>query len=170
MRKQTGFTLVELMVVIAIGAVLLSVAIPNFFGTRPEKMLRSAAADVDSILKKARMRAVRENGCFSVTFDAVNEDYQLFLDDGGGFAMMACNGSQDFGETTEETGTLPQGIDLNTIRMTGPNTTVNQLTTTFNGRGLLVWPQNTSVEMTLINSRNAQMFVDLSLSGGSRIR
>ena len=110
MRKNSGFTLFELMVVVGIMAILASIAVPGFLNWLPKYRMRSAADEVLSTLQNAKLRAVRENDIVSVTFDFANDRYLAFLDNGAG--ASAGNGIQEAGEVTVKNGQLPAGIDL----------------------------------------------------------
>ncbi len=59
--SSRGFTLVELMVTIAVAAVLLVIAVPNFRTITINNRLRTAADDVYSAVNTARMEAIKRN-------------------------------------------------------------------------------------------------------------
>ena len=61
MQKRSGFTLIELAVVIVLLAILAGVGIPNFLSWLPKYRLKSAARDLYSNLQLAKMSAVRSN-------------------------------------------------------------------------------------------------------------
>ena len=69
MRKDSGFTLIELMVVIAIVAILASVTVPNLIAWLPKYRVGSAARNVMSAVEFARLQAIRENSDVDVNFD-----------------------------------------------------------------------------------------------------
>jgi prepilin-type N-terminal cleavage/methylation domain-containing protein len=77
MRKQSGFTIYEIMVVIAIIAILASIAVPNYLAWLPKQKLRNAASDLRANMQNARLVAVKQNGNCSVTFNTSNDSYAI---------------------------------------------------------------------------------------------
>ena len=80
MRKQTGFTTVELLIAIIIMAVVAAIAIPNFIQWLPNYRLRSASQDLLSNFQKAKLAAVKHNVNVAVCFLSDNSGYEAFLD------------------------------------------------------------------------------------------
>jgi prepilin-type N-terminal cleavage/methylation domain-containing protein len=60
-RKQYGFTLIELMVTIAVVFATLLIALPSFFAMRQRAALRSAAEETLGLWTQARMEAAKRN-------------------------------------------------------------------------------------------------------------
>ncbi|MDO9567540.1 MAG: GspH/FimT family pseudopilin [Candidatus Desulfaltia sp.] len=92
-NKQSGFTLIELIVIIAILAVFAGIAVPNFLSYMPKHRLNGAARQVMGDLMAARMKAVKENNRFKVFFLSNNHQYKILDDDNN-------NNAEDSGEWT----------------------------------------------------------------------
>lgn len=67
-KSKAGFTLVELMIAVAIIGIMAAVAAPGFIAWLPNYRLKSAARDLYSALQNARLLAVRENTTVQVVF------------------------------------------------------------------------------------------------------
>lgn len=91
-KKQSGFTLIEMMVVLAIFAIVAAIAIPNFMSLLPGMRLNGAARQVMGDLMAARMNAVKQNNRFRVFFNSPGTNQYQILDDDDN------DGSADTGE------------------------------------------------------------------------
>ena len=69
-KKQKGFSLIELLVVMAIITILLSIVIPGFVKMGPGRRLKSAARDVVSDIQLAKTQALRDRRTYSILFDS----------------------------------------------------------------------------------------------------
>jgi len=67
-RHNAGFTIWELMIVIAIIAVLSAIAVPNMIGWRERAKLRGAVSNLSGDLQWAKIRAVRDHDDVEVLF------------------------------------------------------------------------------------------------------
>ncbi|MBU2227905.1 MAG: GspH/FimT family pseudopilin [Proteobacteria bacterium] len=83
-RKGNGFTLLELMIVIAVMGIMTTIAIPSYQTFMAQRRLNGAARQVMSDLMAARMKAVSLNQKVKVSFGS-NHAYQIWNDaDGNG--------------------------------------------------------------------------------------
>jgi len=73
MKKIAGFTLVEMMVVVAVFAIMAAVAIPAFMSLLPGMRLNGAARQVAGDLMAARMKAVKLNQDTKVFFTSSSQ-------------------------------------------------------------------------------------------------
>jgi type II secretion system protein H len=74
-KKAKGFTLVELIIVLALLAIVAAIASPSFQRMAINAGLRSAAKDIMSDFANLKARAVAENTPFQITFDMANNNY-----------------------------------------------------------------------------------------------
>lgn len=68
--KHAGFSLLELMIGVAILAILASIALPSFQATIADSKIRTAAESVQNGLQKARMEAITLNANVAFTLAA----------------------------------------------------------------------------------------------------
>ena len=77
MKKKGGFTIIELVVALAIMGIAVSVAIPGFSRWLPGYRLKSAATDLYTNLQLTKMYAVRDNAEWAIYFDPAFDAYQI---------------------------------------------------------------------------------------------
>lgn len=128
MKTQKGFTIYELLTVIAIIAIMASIAIPNMISWRNDAKLRSASTIIRGDLQLAKLRALRENTIVVMIFTA--SGYNIFIDNGAG--ANAGNWNLDADEVVVRNRQLPAGVSIALpTTFDSPNNR-----TRFNGRGL----------------------------------
>jgi len=156
-RRQLGFSLIELMVIIAILGIMSTIAIPNIISYRNNARLRGAASEMLSVFRKAQVAAVKRNYNTGMVFDASTGTTTVFLDNGAG--ALANNFTQDAGEPTLDVYTVPADCSISGI-------TFASNTTGFVPRGL---PLKIGTIVISSASAKAQYRVRVSLAGHTKL-
>lgn len=84
MRQSKGFTMIELIVTLAVLAILIGIAIPSYNSLMPRYRLNGAARQVATDLMKARMQAVKLSTNVTVTFNGTTDSYTISNTSSGG--------------------------------------------------------------------------------------
>ena len=137
-----GFSLIEIVFVLAIFAVLAAIALPNWSTLLPDFNLRAAARQVQSELHRIKSQAVSENVTYQLVFSGTGDNYRV----------------ERVGATPPQQGikSLPEGIDVR-----------NSTTLGFTARGTgITTPDGT---LKLCNSKNAGYNIVVNRTGRIRI-
>jgi type IV pilus assembly protein PilA len=74
-RGQKGFTLIELMIVVAIIGILAAIAIPNFISFKKKAIISSAIANLETLRSALTQYAAdRDDGCYPDAGDMAWDD------------------------------------------------------------------------------------------------
>jgi type II secretion system protein H len=147
LHKKDGFSLFELLVVLAIIAVVSTIAAPHVISWRSSAKLRGAADNVRGDLQMSKVRAVRERTPVTVTFTATN--YRVTFTD------------KDGNDRILRDRQLPAGVRVD-LANTGFGFMGDE--TQFNGRGLPV-----AGSAVLVNTKGEQKTIIVSSLGRIRI-
>ncbi len=74
-RAQAGYTLVELLIVVAIIGIMAAIGIPSFIGLRPRIRLYNNVMVLSNEIALARVRAISKSTDYRIQFDLANDSY-----------------------------------------------------------------------------------------------
>jgi type IV fimbrial biogenesis protein FimT len=168
MKKQTGFTLLELMATIAIIAILSAVAVPNFMSWRTSKNLGAGAREILSAIQETRMIAIKNQIQTVITFDTDTGSYEAFIDDGmgsndddlDGILDKAKNGTREGDEAIIVSGRIPGDIRIINASFGGIGAQNR-----FDSRGMA----SANGNVTLANQSGESRKIIVLMSGSARI-
>ena len=143
MHKNSGYTIIEVLTVIAIISIVLGIVIPNVLGWLPRYRLRSGAEEIQSTLQLARLGAIKQNKDATVTFDTTNHTYLAEISENG---LRIKNGK------------MPSGI---IIASSSPSSEVE-----FNSRGLA----NEATTILVRNNQGGTKTITVNIVGVSSIQ
>jgi len=75
--QKSGFTLLELMVALAIVGVVTGIAIPYYYNMLPHIRMKNAAGEISTELMKARMRSIAKRTNYTCTFNLYTNIYTI---------------------------------------------------------------------------------------------
>jgi prepilin-type N-terminal cleavage/methylation domain-containing protein len=127
MKRDRGFTIMELIVVIAVVAILSSIAVPPYLNWRSSNKFKDAFSLFRGDLERAKSHAIKRNEPVAILISA--DGYSIFVDDGSGGGIDG-NWNHEPGEEFLLDRSLPAGIRIDLIK-----TTFGNDRTCFNGRG-----------------------------------
>ncbi|MCI5160553.1 MAG: type II secretion system protein GspH [Candidatus Electrothrix sp. AX5] len=171
LRKTEGFSLIEILVVIAIIGVLSAIVVPSFISGMPTRRLKSAARDLYGAMQQARLLAVKNNQNCTLRFGAtsyyIDEDDDEVFDAGEKEVKLSIYNDVQFGS-----GTAPTSPDQ--LRRIGAHSSSKASSITFISAGTaefspdLINGDNT-VYLQNINNPSKSFAVSVQLSGASKI-
>ena len=138
-NRKAGFTLLELMVTLAIIGLMAAIAAPSFSKSVPRAKLRRATYQIANDLKLARLKCISGNHGTRITFDTANNTYTRYLDTNRDGTFAA-------GEADIVNRTLSSGISF-VGASTGPNVTFDPNGSANDGTAAVA-----DIPITLVNS------------------
>lgn len=161
MQKDTGFTLFELMVVMAMIGLLVAITVPSMISWRGNSKLNGAALNLRGDLEMAKARAVTENTNVAVKF--FTKGYHIFIDNGAG-GGIANNWIQEGDELALRIRKFPADIT--------ETVTFNNNRTRFSGKGMLditISPPAVDT-ITIKNSAGSTKIIEVFVLGRIRVQ
>lgn len=159
--KHRGFTLIEVLIVVAIIGVLIAISAPGMVSTISRYKIRGVARELVIDFKKAKIEAVKYNRdvLLEFTLETVGNpnaggSYQICVDNNN-------NGSCDGGEVYKVVN-MPKEVRLVVTTFAGPDVAG------YNSRGL---PNNGLGTVTLRSTDGTRQFaISMSIAGGVRLQ
>lgn len=165
-HKASGFTLVEMVLVIAMLGILATIAAPRFKDQLTNLKIKAAARDIYSAFQQAKLEAVKENKPVAVVFsqgaftpEGSVGGYQLFVDDGAG-GGTADNLNRDGSESSLLTFSMPKKVSLISAVFTDGTDTKEGVR--FTGHGL---PADSFSGKVEVRTSNRWYRINLSVAG-----
>ena len=149
MKHTLGFSVMELMVVMAIIATIVAVSTPSMIDWRQDHQLNTATRNIQASIQRLRIQAMKEKSSAEIIFDAAANKYE---------ARIHMRGAEG-GRVKVLNYRLPPGIRINKI-------TFKNSMLRFNGRGL---PAGGAGSVSLINQRGILRRIIVPITGNSRI-
>jgi prepilin-type N-terminal cleavage/methylation domain-containing protein len=161
MGNKKGFTLIEMVIVVAILAIIAGFSVPQVYGYISNRRFTGAVDELYVVFQKARIRAIREGQDVVLRFDAVNAECEAFIDDGAG-GGAADNRVRDGAEVRVELVALPEGVEVKDV-------TFGQPWCGFDNRGIAITPNNLDGELHLENTAGRHLGIGLNIAGNVRV-
>jgi type IV fimbrial biogenesis protein FimT len=158
MKTNRGFSLIEIMVAIAIVSIALTFAVPDMIGWRTKQRFLAAANEVHDAIKVARTSAIKDNRTVVIQFEPANRRYTVFA------AATDFNEDGDQNDPGEGQRTIRSGSFQNDITLATGGLPSDRLT--FDGRGLAT---NVGTGITLTNATYGSRVVQVTVTGNSRV-
>lgn len=106
-RSARGFSMLELMIVIAIGVSIAAFAVPSFLRAYYNIRLKAACSDLSALMQRARIQSARQNAIYTVIYRVSGGVQEAFID-------------------LNNNGTWDNSVTVNGIQMSEPIIDFNQ--------------------------------------------
>ncbi len=157
---NSGFSLGELMTVIAVMAILTAFSLPNIISWRISRQIDAAAGDLQSTMVRARAGSVKRNVDVVVAFTAASGTYEAFVDNGQG-GGTAGDKIRNGGERLVTSGQMPSGVQIYDVSFSGGAPWIR-----FNSRG---FPNGLGGHVYIRNRQGRYRGIVVNTTGRCRI-
>ena len=117
-RDMSGFSLIEMIVTVAVIGVIATIALPSMIGWRGERQLQGSARNFAADLQLARLKSIRETENVVVEVNGATDRYQIYVDNNK-------NQNLDGGEETIRDVSCPVGVSINSVTIPGGLTSLD---------------------------------------------
>ena len=153
MNNKKAFTLVELMIVIAIIGIIALITAPNMVTGLPKYRIKRAARDITSKIRAARSEAIKTASNITIEFDTARNQYNI---DGEWYPEDSL--SDNYGSV------VSFGVGGSATAPDGECSFGDDCTVIFNSRGILTDPEMDG-EIHLTNIKDAAYKIEINTAG-----
>jgi prepilin-type N-terminal cleavage/methylation domain-containing protein len=158
--SKDGFTIIELIIVVAIAAILSAIALPNVYEWNENFKLKGDARRLYSTMHISKMLAIRNNSDAVISFNAPANTYIAFIDNGGTTGTPD-DGTLNGDEEIIASETMSSSVVIHRVGFSSGSTTPG-----FTSRGLPLSNRIGSVVLKKANSTSRWYRITLSFAGG----
>ena len=120
-RRSRGYSLPELLTVVAIMGVVTLICLPAFMQLMPQYRIRNAASEMTATLRMLRQKAAGTRTNWRMTIDPTNDRYSLARANGGAWIQIGANGRPTRGTPP---GTNAEWMNLKPVDVDAASSTV----------------------------------------------
>jgi prepilin-type N-terminal cleavage/methylation domain-containing protein len=170
MRRSTiqrrAFTLIELMVVVAIMGLILATGIPSIYRMFKKEGMRQAVGDVLDACSHARARAILQGSPVELVFHPLERRFEIRGASGGAAPSPVRGGDDDTGKSptahSGQAGQFSQDIEIGMLEINGLNYRESEWTR------VQFFPNGTSDEMRVVldSAKGEVLGIELEISTG----